>query len=385
MTTPAPGHVPPRTHHVALPGTEVGPTFTMPEPSRSPVTYAGLGLRITSRVLGVVLGIAVWLIVRLLLGLALDPVLASVGAAVVSLAFGLYQWAMLATRGWTLERRWLGIRVLKAEALSPPGFGTALVRELLLSVASVPTLGIGALITAVVAARDERRQGWHDKVAGTLVVQASSFERTGTPAEGHARSGMTLPPPPTPSSVTAPPPQGIITGPGQVAPRPAVDRGVELTSHAAAPVPPPPSLLVAPAPPAPPSAPDAVEHETIARSPAARAWRLSLPGGAVEILARSVVVGRDPVAAGDPSARLLPVDDPTSSVSKTHARFWISEESAWVEDLNSTNGVVIARNDGDHEIPPGARGKLSDGDEVYLGEFLVRVECGPWGLVPMDD
>jgi hypothetical protein len=62
------------------------------------------------------------------------------------------------------------------------------------------------------------------------------------------------------------------------------------------------------------------------------------------------VVGRDPVAAGAEVAVAL--DDPSRSLSKTHARFTPGLVPT-VEDLHSTNGVRIDRDGAAIAVPPG--------------------------------
>ena len=64
------------------------------------------------------------------------------------------------------------------------------------------------------------------------------------------------------------------------------------------------------------------EHTTLsARRSKPAYWTLSMPNGAVELVTdRAIVVGREPqFMPALPQARLIPVPDPTRSVSKNHA------------------------------------------------------------------
>lgn len=58
------------------------------------------------------------------------------------------------------------------------------------------------------------------------------------------------------------------------------------------------------------------------------------------------------------------VDLPSTTVSRRHARISFDEEP-WIEDLGSKNGTFV----GDRPIT--ARTRLSDGDRVRLGSFLL--------------
>ena len=59
----------------------------------------------------------------------------------------------------------LGMRIVKEDG-SRSGFGTMLVRELVSFFLSIPFFGLGYLW----AIWDSKRQTWHDKVAGTVVI-----------------------------------------------------------------------------------------------------------------------------------------------------------------------------------------------------------------------
>lgn len=81
-----------------------------------------------------------------------------------TLAF-LYAWRVN-TVGQGLGKRVAGIRVVRLADGGDPGWRWGLVRTLGYLVCSVP-VGLGFLW----AARDPRHQGWHDKLAGTIVVR----------------------------------------------------------------------------------------------------------------------------------------------------------------------------------------------------------------------
>jgi hypothetical protein len=93
-----------------------------------------------------------------------------------------------------------------------------------------------------------------------------------------------------------------------------------------------------------------------------------------------MLVGRQPTARdGESAARLIPVKDPSRSVSKTHLAMGEDDRGVWVVDRNSTNGTTVVRTGGRaRECPPGERVYLPPGVRVVFGErsFAVREARG---------
>jgi len=104
-----------------------------------------------------------------------------------------------------------------------------------------------------------------------------------------------------------------------------------------------------------------------------RAWALTFETGHRVEVTTSVLIGRDPEGEAGSEAALLPFDDPHRSLSKTHARLWCRGDELVVEDLDSTNGVVVVRAGADHEVVPGTPFALAPGDELYLGQLRADV------------
>lgn len=77
-----------------------------------------------------------------------------------------YPTYFIGKRGATPGKQLLGLRVI-TESGEPMTYGRAFIREILGKIVSSLFLGIGFLWIAW----DERKQGWHDKIAGTLVIQ----------------------------------------------------------------------------------------------------------------------------------------------------------------------------------------------------------------------
>jgi hypothetical protein len=107
-----------------------------------------------------------------------------------------------------------------------------------------------------------------------------------------------------------------------------------------------------------------------------RFWALAMPDATTEVVTGSVILGRSASAMPEwPDAKLLTISDPSRSVSKNHAVFTDRNGILTVEDLQSTNGILVTRSDGS-EIDPGRHGRveLDSQDKVELGELVIRVQ-----------
>ena len=103
-------------------------------------------------------------------GLSLPPMTYALG--LIPLALVCYQWFLITTRGQTLGKKWLGIKVIRLDG-SPVGFvHGVLLREWILSFARIiPYVGnVIGLVDVLMIFGDERRC-MHDQIAGTRVVQ----------------------------------------------------------------------------------------------------------------------------------------------------------------------------------------------------------------------
>ena len=86
----------------------------------------------------------------------------------------LYEVTMIALRGQTVGKMMVGIRVVRADDGDIPDWGKSIGRWLVLVLPGLIPVG-GFLLTLLVYLSptfDDRRQGWHDKAAATVVVSA---------------------------------------------------------------------------------------------------------------------------------------------------------------------------------------------------------------------
>jgi uncharacterized RDD family membrane protein YckC len=88
----------------------------------------------------------------------------------------LYDSLLIGFLGGTLGMKLLGLSVVRAsDGQSPVGYGAAAIRALLLVVVGTILCGVGYLVIGFSFWWDgkKRRQGWHDKAAGVLVIRRS--------------------------------------------------------------------------------------------------------------------------------------------------------------------------------------------------------------------
>ncbi|NHT19711.1 RDD family protein, partial [Cellulomonas sp. IC4_254] len=97
-------------------------------------------------------------------------VLLAVGA-VLLVGWGVAQWVWNGTRGWTVGRRLLGLRLVDVRSGRPVGLGRAFVRALVVALGAL-ACGVGQLVVLLSPLFDSsgRRRGWHDRVGEGVVV-----------------------------------------------------------------------------------------------------------------------------------------------------------------------------------------------------------------------
>lgn len=105
--------------------------------------------------------------------LARNPVISFVMHFLLPAAVTLFFWRR---KGATPGKAWMGLRIVRASGLTPPSLGALIGRYLAYWLCLIP-LGLGYIWVAW----DKRKQGFHDKLAGTLVVRVHSV------SEGHRR------------------------------------------------------------------------------------------------------------------------------------------------------------------------------------------------------
>jgi len=271
------------------------------------------------------------------------PVVAVLIAAAAAGLLWLLLGVVAGLTGGSPGKALLGLRLVRADDGGPLGVGPALVRALVLSVATLPTFGIGAAVLAWTATVDEsrRRRGWHDLVTGSLVVDARPVEPPVAPAE-------------------APPPQIVNLTTLRLMP---VTGAVEE-----------PTLPVVARPPAGVRAKRPPIGAPAARPTLLPRWRLVFDTGEALLVEGLGLLGRNPEPrAGEEVRHLVPLRSPDLSLSKTHAQFHVVDGTLVVMDRGSTNGSVLIRQGVSRELSGGRPTTLLEGDRVRFGDREMTV------------
>jgi uncharacterized RDD family membrane protein YckC len=143
-----------------------------PPPHRAgpPVGYGGFWIRVGAAIIAfVIVALFAWPFRAVWRAVAPDPFIwgpvRASGVAVLVLWWAYYV-ITTATSGGTIGKLAVGLRVT-GEDFSRPDWATVFFRELVGRVIVAATFGIGY----VWAAFDPRKQGWHDKIADTVVLK----------------------------------------------------------------------------------------------------------------------------------------------------------------------------------------------------------------------
>jgi uncharacterized RDD family membrane protein YckC len=268
----------------------------------------------------------------------------------------------LGASGATPGKAAVGLRAVSAGTGTPIGVGRALLRGLVLGVATIPTFGIGLATLAWTALMDPRRQrrGWHDHVARSVVVDV----RPEPVAVDDAYSG--------PRHVVNLTAMRLVPAPPPVAPP-------EAPRRAQRPTPTPTPAATPPPTPVPAGVPES--NRTARRAPVVAptgppsGWLLAFDTGERLAVDGLVLVGRRPEGrSGEAVRHLVALPSQDMSLSKTHAQVGVSGDGTLVVmDRGSTNGSVLIRQGVSRPLSGGKPATLLDGDVVRFGDRSMQV------------
>ena len=341
-------------------------------------------------------------------------------------AYALWMWIWEAGSGKTPGNLALGIRTTGEDGQAP-GMLPVLLRNVLLALSGVTVAGPVLMLVSNVWDRNSQRQGWHDKVAGTLVVDVRAGRNPlltgglraagapGVPAQAaaglrdrthRARGAGAAASMPAGLLPAGPAGQGALTsvpgfstaaqpgpgpfaaaqpggpGPFQAAPFHAAPAAPPVRSmpFQSVPVPAQPAqqaMPVAAPVPAPPGVhPDEeLEMTRVARRRRADGVRIRFDDGASAVITGTALLGRNPSPKPQETAdQLLDFADMGRSVSKTHLHLQADPNGIWVTDRNSTNGSAVVTPQGLREELEPARPVLAPaGSTVFFGDRSFTV------------
>lgn len=301
-------------------------------------------------------------------------------------------------KGYTPGKKMLGLRVVDASTGQPLGVGRFLLRNIVLGLISTFTLGIGLIVLLIVMSGDTRRQGWHDRVVNAVVIPASEMNKPAPAVAPPAPTGVLKVSLPDAGRPNMAPPVGAgyssttpvappLTPPPANFSSPASKPSVSSSDDSATGIKPglvgPPPGMVAPLPvqsaPAPQLDPpghsgfDDSTRMAVRHTPKTVSWSLVPAFGVEQMVAGLLLAGRDPDASLVEGATAWSVQDAEKTVSKTHALIGTEDGALWIEDWNSTNGVLVRRGESEIEVSTGERTFLEMGDSVLLGDFEIKV------------
>lgn len=296
-----------------------------------------------------------------------------------------------------------GLRLVSAREQGPLGFGRALLRNIIFGLACSIVVGYFTPLFD----GSGRFQGWHDKVAGSLMVDARTTA-PGALAPTAAPATSAPVPSAAPSQVSAPqvspaaPSRPALTTPAAegslIAFVPGITQEASGPRATPAAAPPPESesdldatvLGYRAAQPVAPSTPpvpafaaadvdiDAGVGQTAVDVP--EDTRISIPGhrlvftwddGTRVPVSRRTIFGRNP--APEDGAVVVPVRDETLSLSKTHFEAAAESSGGWVLDRHSTNGMTLVREGQRIACPAGQRVPVRLGDAIEIGDRIVTI------------
>jgi len=309
------------------------------------------------------------------------------GAAV---AWCLLLWGWASANGQSPGKAILGLRVVDERTGGRVGSLRALLRLVARAVATIGTLGAGAL-----SYRWDpigREQTWWDRVARTRVIAESAADGSASWIDPVAELLWSPAPPPPLLPVTVPPDRQPPGPPVAEIPTPAPRSLGHPTRWSAIAGEEPTRVVARKHISAADSAADSAAAAVTAGSPGAEeptvvvarqdvsadrpaSATLQWVSGARVVAGGVVLIGRDPVPAiGERVDRRLAVGKESVGVSKTHLMLTIAAGGITVTDRRSTNGVRIERADGSLvQCAPGVPTAVREGDRVRFGGRSILV------------
>ncbi|MCQ1957319.1 RDD family protein [Arthrobacter sp. zg-Y826] len=316
-------------------------------------------------------------------------VLGMTTGAVLAGGYALWLWIWEAGSGKTPGNLALGIRTTGSNGHAP-GLLPVLLRNGLLGLSGAVVVGPVVLLVSNLWDKNHQRQGWHDKVAGTLVVDVRAGRDPlltgGIRAAGSAAPESNADPAQAPTAVSPASPVTAVPGfPAsdvpQAASTPFQTVPATMAGAPAAPAPASPrraaaAALPSPAPAGVPQHPDdELEMTRVASRHRSTGVLMQFDDGAAVVVTGTALLGRNPATKPQETVgQLLDFADMGRSVSKTHLHLQADPKGVWVTDRNSTNGSAVVTAQGLREELEPLRPVLAPvGSTVFFGDRSFTV------------
>lgn len=115
------------------------------------------------------------------------------------------------------------------------------------------------------------------------------------------------------------------------------------------------------------------DRTVISQREAPKKWRIVIDGqDEIALTSTDLLVGRKPSFRpefGD--AQLVTITDPTKTVSKTHARMILRDDTWFIVDLSSTNGVFLETSGSENRVV--AETEIAIVEAFSLGDLRIRL------------
>lgn len=139
----------------------------VPKPVGPSLAYARVGTRFVAAIIDAMIiilaGFLVSLLIRRVLGISVSDT-ARWSLSIVGSVYGVY---FIGRKGQTPGKKAMRIKVVEAVTGQAPGYARAFLREVVGKSLSSLVLELGYLW----AIWDKKKQAWHDKITGTVVVK----------------------------------------------------------------------------------------------------------------------------------------------------------------------------------------------------------------------
>ncbi len=142
------------------------------DPQTEELPLASRGVRLGAAILDGLLVLAAMIPGFIMLGLDTESWAAYVLMGIGWLGIGSYQWYLIATRGQSLAKGWLKIKIVKTDGRDVGFWDGVVLRVWIISiVANIPYLGgVVGLVDALMIFGEAKRC-LHDHLAGTVVIE----------------------------------------------------------------------------------------------------------------------------------------------------------------------------------------------------------------------